>query len=389
MANTKFEPIWITAASRTPLGKFEGVFKSISAPELAAKVIASFEDWSEVMPDAVYLGQVLQAGVGQAPARQASRAAGISNQVPVTTINKVCGSGMKSVMIACDQIRLQTFDYVVAGGMESMSRAPYLQSRHHPKMGHHPLRDHMFTDGLENADDQGLMGLFGELLARETNMTRQQLDNWATLSATRAQQAQQDGLFDAEIVPIEGVTRDEIPPTIRLEKIPNLKPAFDPEGLITAANASAIADGAAAMVLMSSSQGQRLNQRPLATIVGYTEFAHAPKWFTTAPVYAIKSLLHQTSWQAESVDLWEINEAFAVVTLNAINVLDLDPERVNVHGGSCALGHPLGATGARIIVSLIHALRQRNKTRGIATLCIGGGEATAIAIEIPSDCSTR
>ncbi|WP_087018653.1 thiolase family protein [Thaumasiovibrio subtropicus] len=385
MVTAKFEPVWITHAARTPLGKFAGTLSQVSAPALAAAVLGQFEDWADMRPDGVFLGQVLQAGVGQAPARQASRAAGIGDLVPVTTINKVCGSGMKSMMLSCDQIRLGSHDLIIAGGMENMSAAPYLQSRHLPKMGHGQIKDHMFLDGLENADDGELMGRFGERLASETKISRAQMDEWAAVSVSRAQQAQRLGYFDHEIVPTAGLLHDEIPPSIRLEKIPQLKPAFDPHGTITAANASAIADGAAAVVLMSAAQGERLGCSPLATVVGYREYAHEPQWFTTAPVYAIEALLHDLGWHKEDVDLWEINEAFAVVTLNAITCLGLDPKKVNVHGGACALGHPLGATGARVVVTLIHAMRLRQVRRGIAALCIGGGEATAIAIEIPEE----
>nr|WP_086938238.1 thiolase family protein [Thaumasiovibrio occultus] len=383
MSSVFHQPIWVTAATRSPLGQYMGALQSVSAVSLATPCVEHLHDWSDLQPDTLYLGQVLQAGAGQAPARQVALAAGIDEDVPVTTLNKVCGSGMMAVMVGCDQIRLGRHDIVVAGGMESMSMSPYLQHRTPPRMGHATLYDHLFYDGLENADDHRLMGHFGELLAQEMGYERAQLDEWALMSVTRAQYAVEHGVFDAEITPLPHLASDEIPLKLKPERISQLKPAFKPQGLITAANASAMADGAAALTIMSKAQGQRLDLVPLAHIIGYSEYAHAPKWFTTAPIYAIEKLLLQVGWRASEVDLWEINEAFAVVSLHAAMSLGINPEKVNIHGGACALGHPLGATGARIIVTLIYALRAKGLHRGIAALCIGGGEATAIAIEIP------
>ncbi|WP_413112219.1 thiolase family protein [Thaumasiovibrio sp. DFM-14] len=384
MGQSLNQPVWVTAALRSALGKFDGALATTPAVNIAGAVMRELTDWSEMLPDTVYMGQVLQAGVGQAPARQAAQLADMSDEVPVTTVNKVCGSGMQSVILGCDQIRLGRYDMIVAGGMENMSLAPFLQPRCRPKMGHFAVNDHLFTDGLENSDDHQLMGHFGELLANVMGYTRRDLDEWAVRSVTYAKKAIKNGYFQDEIVAVAGVETDEIPPSLDIGRIETLRPVFQQEGVITAANASAMADGAAALLLMSEAQGQRLGVTPLAYVVGYCEFSHAAKWFTTAPIYAVQKLLTQLNWQVEDVDLWEINEAFAVVTVHAIHTLKIPADRVNIQGGACALGHPLGATGARIMVSLIHALRRCGLTRGIAVLCIGGGEATAIAVEIPS-----
>ncbi len=385
------QALYIYSAARTPIGSFQGQFSPLAAHQLGAAAIAAAVDRASIdgqTVDELIMGCVLPAGQGQAPARQAALGAGLPIAVPCTTINKVCGSGMKAIMQAGDAILAGHARVAVAGGMESMTNAPYLLpgARKGYRMGHQEVQDHMFLDGLQNPYDGQLMGHFAELCVREHQYTREAQDALATRSVERSQQAIAEGWFEAEITPVEvrqrketiQVTQDEEPGRIQAEKIPGLRPAFSKDGTVTAANASKISDGAAALVIADDS----LQATPLARIVGYTSFAREPEWFTVAPVGAIRKLLQQTGWTTDSVDLWEINEAFAVVTLAAIDQLKLDPEKVNVHGGACALGHPLGASGARIVVTLLHALRRKGLKRGIASLCIGGGEATAIAVEL-------
>jgi acetyl-CoA C-acetyltransferase len=386
----------IVAAKRTPIGAFQGQFSSLSAPELAAAAIAAAVEQSGVKPEdfsEALVGCVLPAGVGQAPARQAVLFAGLPHSLPCTTINKVCGSGMKTVMLAHDQILAGTADIVIAGGMESMSNAPYMlpNARSGYRLGHGQVLDHMFHDGLQNPYDNELMGVFAENCADKYGFTRSQQDAFAITSVCRASQAMSDGAFNAEIAPVKVMNRkgeiefssDETPPSCNIEKIPALKPAFRKDGgTVTPANSSSISDGAAALVLMRESEALARGLEPLARMVGHSTFAQEPEWFTTAPVGAIAKLQRRLGWETADVDLYEINEAFAVVTMAAMRDLELDPEKVNVNGGACALGHPIGASGARIVVTLIHALRNRGGKRGIASICLGGGEATAVAIEI-------
>jgi len=336
---------------------------------------------------------VLQAGLGQAPARQAAIYAGLSNATPATTINKMCGSGMKAVMLAHDTIKAGSANVVLAGGMESMSNAPYLlaKARSGYRLGHGELKDHMFLDGLEDIYTKGLlMGNFADATAKHFQFTRQQQDDYAIRSMTKALQAQENGAFIDEIIPVtlktrkgeEIISRDEGPDAAKLAKIPQLKPAFSPEGTVTAANASSISDGAASLIITTAEYAQKHGLHPLARIVAHASHAQAPEWFTTAPVDAIRKVMNKAGWQQQDIDLYEINEAFAVVAMAAILQLELNEEKVNIHGGACALGHPIGASGARILVTLIHALKREHKKRGIASLCIGGGEATAVAIEL-------
>ncbi len=388
-------PVVILAARRTPIGAFLGAFSSVSATELGGVAIAAALQDSGVSPkevQEVIMGCVLPANLGQAPARQASLAAGIPNSVPTTTINKMCGSGMKAIMMAADQIRAGDVEVVVAGGLESMSNAPYLlpKARSGYRMGHGEVIDHMFRDGLQSPFDGKLMGHFADATAAKYGFSRAQQDAFAAESVRRALRAVQASDFAAEIaaVTVRGrkgdtvVERDETPFTCDVEKIPTLKPAFNKDGTVTAATSSSISDGAAAVVLMSEAAAQARGLKPLARIVGYTSQAQAPEWFTTAPGGAIQKLLERVNWQPGQVDLYEVNEAFACVTMAAMHDVDLDHARVNVNGGACALGHPIGATGARITATLLHALRKRALKRGVASLCIGGGEATALAVEI-------
>ena len=385
----------IVSAMRTPLGGFQGAFSNLSAPELGAKAIQAAlrnAGMPEDSVDEVYMGNVVSAGVGQAPARQASLKAGLSTSVPCTTVSKVCGSGMKAVMLAADAIRLGNTNCVIAGGMESMSNAPYLleKARAGHRLGHQSTRDSMFVDGLEDAESGRLMGVFGQQTADRFNVSRAQMDDFAIESLNRATQATNNEYFKEEICPVEVKTRkgnvtiseDEQVRTAKPEKIPHLKPAFKENGTVTAANSSSISDGAAALVLTNSEFCASQLLTPIARIKGYTSHAQAPEEFTLAPVGAMQKLLEQLGWSVSDVDLFEINEAFAVVTLIAMQELGIEHERVNVNGGACAIGHPLGASGTRIIVTLIHALKRLGKKRGVASLCIGGGEATAIAIEI-------
>ncbi len=386
---------WIVAAKRTPIGAFQGALASTDVTELGATAIQGALAESQLGADKideVLMGCVLPAGVGQAPARQASLKAGMPQSIGCTTLNKVCGSGMKTVMLAHDLIQSGNAQAVIAGGMENMSSSPYLmkKARQGFRLGHEQVLDHMFYDGLQDAYQGELMGVFAEQTAQKYQFSRESMDAWAQQSVTRAQQAIEQGEFKEEIVPVNVTSRrgdilvldDEQPSKLDVEKIPTLRPAFAKDGSVTAANSSSISDGASALVLVDSEFGQQENLQPLAKIVAYSTHARQPEEFTTAPVFAIESLLEKTGWDKSDVDLWEINEAFAVVTQYAVKVLELDESKVNPRGGACALGHPIGASGNRILVTLIHALKQTGGKRGIASLCIGGGEATAIAIEI-------
>jgi acetyl-CoA C-acetyltransferase len=388
------EEVVIVAARRTPIGSFLGALAAVPAPQLGAVAIkAALEDSGVAADeiDEVIVGCVLPAGLGQAPARQAVLAAGLPTRVPCTTINKVCGSGMKAAMLAADAIRSGAAQRIIAGGIESMSGAPYLlpKARSGYRMGHGEVLDHMFYDGLQNPYDGQMMGHFAELTARKYGFTRAEQDAFATESVRRALAASDGGAFKAEIAPLsvktrkgeQRVERDETPYSCDVSKIPHLKPAFDRDGTVTAASSSSIADGAAALLLMSASAARAQGVPALARIVAYASHAQQPEWFTTAPAGAMRLALERAGWSSAQVDLYEINEAFAVVTMAAVRDLALDGARVNINGGACALGHPIGATGARITTTLLHALRARGLRRGIASLCIGGGEATAIAIE--------
>ena len=387
----------ITSAVRTPIGAFQGVLSPATAPQLGAAAISGAIARGGITPadvQEVIMGCVLPAGLGQAPARQAALGATIPQGVPTTTINKMCGSGMKAIMMAADQIRTGDVSIAVAGGLESMSNAPYLlpKARAGLRMGHGEVLDHMFYDGLQSPFDGQLMGVFAENTAQKYGFSRADQDAFATESTQRALKAIDSGAFAAEIAPVtvksrKGeivVERDETPFTVDLSKIPTLKPAFRKDGTVTAAASSSISDGAAAAVLMSAAEAQRRGIQPLARVLGYASFAREPEWFTTAPAGAIQKLLAQLGWKAADAHLYEVNEAFAVVTMAAMRDVGFDHARTNVNGGACALGHPIGATGARIVATLVHALRARGGGRGIASLCIGGGEATAIAVEVPS-----
>lgn len=392
------DPIVIVGSSRTPIGSFQGNLSSFKGPELGAFVIQAaikraglnLEDIDEVL-----MGCVLSAGIGQAPARQAAIMAGMPKSVVCTTVNKICGSGMKTVMLASDALLAGSANIIVAGGLESMTNTPYFleKARAGYRIGHGQIKDHMFVDGLEDAYSSGkLMGVFAEKTAEKYKISRKAQDDFALTSLARAIKARDAGYFetDVEIVPVSikakkgdaiVVKQDEELSRANPDKIPLLKPAFQDNGTVTAANSSSISDGAAALVLMRLSEAKKRKLQPLAKILGYTSFAHEPEWFTTAPVGAIKSLLKKLNWTSDTPDLYEINEAFAVVTMAAMQELNLSYDKVNIHGGACAIGHPLGASGTRIITTLLGALKNRNKKLGIASLCIGGGEATAIAIE--------
>jgi acetyl-CoA C-acetyltransferase len=390
------DPIVIVGLARTPMGGFQGELKGFAAPELGAAAIRAAVERAQLKPEDVQealMGCVLPAGQGQAPARQAALGAGLPQAVGCTTINKMCGSGMKAVMIAHDALASQSNEIVVAGGMESMTNAPYLlpKARTGLRMGHGQVIDHMFYDGLEDAYEKGrLMGSFAEECAGTYKFSREAQDAFAIASLKRAQTANKDGSFAWEITPLaikagkdeKFIETDEQPFKANLEKIPALKPAFRKDGTVTAANSSSISDGAAALVLMRRSTAEKRGLAPLATVVGHATHAQAPALFTTAPVGAIRKLLEKANWTGGQVDLYEINEAFAVVTMAAMQEHKLPHDKVNVHGGACALGHPIGASGARILVTLIGALRKRGGKRGVASLCIGGGEATAMAIEL-------
>ena len=381
------DAIVIASAVRTPLGKFHGGLSGVRAPELGAAAIRAALERAGVAPpsvDEVLMGCVLPAGQRQAPARQAMRGAGLPDAVGATTVNKVCGSGMKAVMLAHDLLRAGSAEIVVAGGMESMSNAPYLldKARGGYRAGHATVFDHMLLDGLEDAYDTGRsMGSFGEATAELYQFSRARQDAYAMETLRRAKEAVAGGAFASQVVPIGEVTLDEIPQRLSPERIPTLKPAFSKDGTVTAASSSANADGAAALVLTTLSNAGKQGLPVLATILGHATHSQAPEWFTTAPAPAIRKLLDRVGWTAGEVDLYEINEAFAVVAMAAMHDLGLPHEKVNVHGGACALGHPIGATGARLIVTLLHALQERGQRKGVAALCIGGGEATAVAIE--------
>ncbi|MBT3213868.1 MAG: acetyl-CoA C-acyltransferase [Deltaproteobacteria bacterium] len=392
------DPIVIVGMARTPMGGFQGVLKDVSAPELGSFAIRAALERGGVPAedvDEVLMGCVLPAGLGQAPARQASLGAGIPVSTGCTTVNKMCGSGMKTTMLAHDLLKAETNEVMVAGGLESMSNTPYIlpKARSGQRLGHGQMLDHMFLDGLEDAFDKGkLMGVFAERTAKKYGFSREAQDEFAIRSLTRAKKAIEDGSFDAEVTPVtfknrQGevtVEQDEQPLTANLEKIPKLRPAFDKDGTVTAANSSSISDGAAALVMMRESTAKKRGLKPIARFLGHSSFAQEPAWFTTAPVSAIRNLLETVGWNVDDVDLFEINEAFAVVTMAAMKDLDLPADKVNVHGGACALGHPVGASGTRILVTLISALQKYGKTRGVASLCIGGGEATAMAVEVLS-----
>ena len=389
------DPIVIVGCARTPMGGFQGDLSALTAPQLGSAAIRAAVQRAGIAPDQideVVMGLCLFAGVGQAPARQASRGAGLPDSAGCTTISKMCGSGMKAAMMIHDFIKAGSVTVGVAGGMESMTNATY---NHEKALGGYRMRhgkvfDHMFLDGLEDAYDRGrLMGTFAEDTAQEYGFTREAQDAFAIESLTRAKKAIDDGSFDLEVTPVTVkagrtetvISRDEQPHKARIDKIPGLRPAFRPDGTLTAANSSSISDGAAALVLMARSEAERRGLTPLATLVGHATHAQQPALFTTAPVGAMKALFEKTGWSAKSVDLFEINEAFAIVTMAAMKDLDLPHDKVNIHGGACALGHPIGASGARVIVTLLAALAKYGMKRGVASLCIGGGEATAVAIE--------
>ncbi|MCI2961799.1 acetyl-CoA C-acyltransferase [Shewanella sp. N2AIL] len=389
------QDIVIVAAKRTPMGGFQGNLSSVASPMLAATAIKGLLAETQLAGehvDEVLMGCVLPAGLGQAPARQATLGAGLPLSVGATTVNKVCGSGMKTVMLAHDLIKAGSAKVVIAGGMESMSQAPYLldKARGGMRMGHGKVLDHMFLDGLEDAYTGGAMGTFAQKTADEFGITREQMDAFALSSLEKANAAINSGAFKAEITPVTVSDRrgdvtidtDEQPGNARPEKIPTLRPAFTKDGTITAANSSSISDGAAALMLTSRGEAERLGLTVLATIKGHTTHAQEPSLFTTAPVGAMAKLLANVGWSTDEVDLFEINEAFAMVTMLAVSELGLDIAKVNVNGGACALGHPIGCSGSRLLVTLIHALKARGLKRGVASLCIGGGEATAMAIEV-------
>jgi len=385
----------IVSAKRTPVGAFLGALSPLTAIQLGSAAIKAAVEASGIGANEVQeviMGCVLPAGLGQAPARQAAIGAGVPIAAPATTINKMCGSGLKAVMMAADQIRSGTAGIVVAGGLESMSNAPYLlpKARTGYRMGHGEVIDHMLRDGLQSPFDGKAMGCFADSTASKYNFTRAQQDAFATESVRRAMQALQAGEFDLEVTPVtvkarKGETviaRDETPGTCDVSKIATMKPAFNKDGTVTAASSSSISDGAAALVMMNAQTAAAKGLQPLARILAYASHAQEPEWFTTAPVGAIRKVLTQLGWKPHDADLYEINEAFAVVTMAAMRDIDIDHARVNVHGGACALGHPIGATGARILTTLVHALRRRGGKRGIAALCIGGGEAVALAVEV-------
>ena len=390
------DPIVIVGMSRTPMGAFQGDFATIQVPELGAVAIKGAIDEAKINPkdiEEVFMGCVLTAGVGQAPARQASIGAGLSFSTSCTTINKMCGSGMQAVILSYNALMAGASSIIIAGGMESMTNAPYIlpKMRSGARIGHTEVKDHMFYDGLEDAYDQGkLMGVFADKTAEKYTFSREAQDEFSILSLSRANNAINQGYFKREISSVTVKSRkgntvidtDEQPGKAKLEKIPTLRPAFAKEGTVTAANSSSISDGASAVVMMRASEAKKRSLKPIAKIVGHSLHAHEPNWFTTAPVGAIKKLYKKINWSDKDVDLYEINEAFAVVTMAAMADLDISHNKVNVHGGACALGHPIGSSGSRIIITLIAALETYGKKRGIASLCIGGGEATAIAIEL-------
>lgn len=388
--------IVIVGAARTPMGGLLGCFKDVSAIELGKAALIAAMKRAHVSPEKieeVIMGCVLPAGLGQAPARQVALGAGLSASTDCTTINKMCGSGMKAVMLAHNTLAADDHTMIAAGGMESMTNAPYIlpKVRAGLRLGHGQLFDHMFLDGLEDAYQKGrLMGTFAENCAKHYDFSRAEQDDFAIASLTRAQEAIQSGSFAAEITPVKVMTKegeieikeDEQPLKAKKEKIPLLKPAFDKNGTVTAANSSSISDGAACLILTTREHAEAQGLKPLAKIVGFATQSQAPEWFTTAPVEAIRKLLKKTHWHIDDVDLFEVNEAFAVVAMAAMQELNIPHKKLNVHGGACALGHPVGASGARILVTLLYALQKYHLKRGIASLCIGGGEATAMAIEL-------
>jgi len=390
------DPIVIVSAKRTPLGSFQGSLSRVTAGQLGAEVVRAVIKETGLAPTDIqelFMGCVVSAGVGQAPARQAALLGGLAPNTSCTTINKVCGSGMKAVMLAHDLLASGQTGIMLAGGLESMTNAPYLlpKARAGFRLGHQEAKDALFVDGLEDAYNPGkLMGAFAEDTAEKYKFTRQMQDDFAIRSLIRAQQAAKNGLFNNEITPVKiespkgdvVVSIDDGPANANIDKIPQLRAAFKKDGTITAANSSSISDGAAALIIMRQSEAEKRGLRPLVRIVAHASYAQEPAWFTTAPVGAIKNVLEKANWSTKDVDLYEINEAFAVVTLAAIHDLALPEDKVNINGGACALGHPLGASGARILVSLIHALLQNKLKRGVAALCIGGGEATAMAVEV-------
>jgi acetyl-CoA C-acetyltransferase len=389
------ENIVIVGAKRTPIGAMQGKFDSVTASQLGAAAIKAAIEQAGVKPnevDDLIFGNVLGAGQGQAPARQAALGAGLDKATPATTINKMCGSGMKAAMMAADELASGQATIVVAGGMESMTNAPHLlpKVRGGYRYGHQRVMDHMALDGLEDAYCGKPMGHFADETAKKYGITREQMDAYAKTSTERAIQASNSGAFKDEITAVtvkgrkgdEVVEADETPFTVKLDKIPTLRPAFNKDGTVTAATSSSISDGAAALVMMTESEAKKRNAKPLARIVAYASNAHEPEWFTTAPVGAIEKVLKKAGWKASDVDLFEVNEAFAIVAMAAIKDVGIDPEKINVNGGAVALGHPIGATGARIITTLIYALKKRGLKKGVAALCIGGGEGTALALEV-------
>ena len=389
------DAIVVVAAKRTPIGAFQGALSGASATQLGSAAIEAAVAQSGIAAadiDRVIMGCVLPAGLGQAPARQAALGAGVPEGVPAITVNKMCGSGMESIILGHDMIRAGSAAIVVAGGLESMSNAPYLlpKARQGYRMGHQEALDHMFYDGLQDPFEGQMMGHFAQVTADKYGFSREAMDAFATESAARAKGAVADGLFVDEIAPVTissrrgdvVVAEDETPGTVSVEKIPKLRPAFRKDGTVTAATSSSISDGAAAFVMMTAAEAEKRGLQPIAKIIAHSAFAHEPGWFTTAPIFAVRQLQETLGWTPDDVDLYEINEAFAVVTMAAMQDLGISHDKVNVNGGACALGHPIGATGCRISVTLLHALKARGLKRGIASQCIGGGEATAVAYEI-------
>ncbi len=390
------DPIVIASYARTPMGGFQGALASVKATDLGAVAVKAAVDRAGLAGDAIeriYMGCVLPAGLGQAPARQAALAAGLPRSVQATTVNKMCGSGMQAAILACETLAAGAAEVIVAGGMESMSNAPYLLAKHRggARIGHDAVKDAMYLDGLEDAYEQGtLMGVFAERAARRYELTRKDQDAYAIASLTRANEAIASGAFSAEVAPVqvttragtENVTIDEQPGKAKLDKIPTLKPAFAKDGTVTPANSSSISDGAAALVLMRASTADKLGIKPIARVVASACHAHEPELFTTAPVPAMRKVLEKAQWSIDQVDLFEVNEAFAVVAMIAMRELSIAHGKLNVNGGACALGHPIGASGARILVTLLAALQRRGGKRGVAGICLGGGEATAMALEL-------
>ena len=392
------DKVVIVSAKRTPIGSFQGQFETIKATELGSRVIEKNISEISINPqdiDETIMGCVLPAGLGQAPARQAAIGAGIPDKSGATTINKMCGSGMKSIMFAHDSIKAAQNNIVVAGGLENMTNAPYILSKARKgfRMGHADVKDHMFLDGLEDAYEEGkLMGSFAEDTAEHYQFTREQQDNFAINSLNRARKANEDGTFEKEIVPIKIlnkkseilVNKDEQPFKSDINKIPTLRPAFRKNGTVTAANSSSISDGASSVILMLESEADKRGIKPLARIINHSTNSHEPRWFTTAPIGAIEKVLEKSGWKKTDVDLFEVNEAFAVVPMAVVKDIGISNDILNIYGGACALGHPVGASGARIVTTLINALKKNNLKKGVASLCIGGGEATALTLEIVS-----